>query len=62
MRSRLNGWLEARSSPYLIALSLALVTIVLSVDLLTGDELTLSIFYLAPTALADWFAGAAQVW
>jgi len=53
----LNGWLEARSSPYLIALSLALVTIVLSVDLLTGDELTLSIFYLAPTALADWFAG-----
>ena len=57
MRSRLNGWLEARSSPYLIALSLALVTIVLSVDLLTGDELTLSIFYLAPTALADWFAG-----
>ncbi len=57
MRSKLNGWLEGRSNPYLIAISLALVTIVLSLDLLTGDELTLSIFYLAPTALAGWYAG-----
>jgi diguanylate cyclase (GGDEF)-like protein len=57
MRSRLNQWFEGRSAPYLIVVALALITIVLSVDLITGTELTLSLFYLAPTALAGWYAG-----
>ena len=57
MRSRLNEWLEARSAPYLIVVALALITVVLSLDLRTGTELTLSLFYLAPTALAGWYAG-----
>ncbi len=39
------------------SVSIALLTIVAAVDFATGPEVSLSIFYLIPSALAAWFAG-----
>ncbi|MGH8688828.1 MAG: GGDEF domain-containing protein [Burkholderiales bacterium] len=49
----LRGWTQASNA----ALAFALMCIVALVDLLTGYEISISVLYLAPCALAAWYAG-----
>jgi hypothetical protein len=44
-----------QSKPFYILLCSALLFIIGIVDYLTGTEISLSIFYLFPVALATWF-------
>jgi len=50
---------SARSRIQLAAISLLLVAVVGSADFRTGYELSFSVFYLIPVALAAWYGGSA---
>jgi diguanylate cyclase (GGDEF)-like protein len=50
--------LERQSSGAVLALSLFLVFTVGLIDTVTGYEISFSLLYLAPVALAAWYAGA----
>ena len=54
--------LERQSRSALIAVSLSIVVLVGVIDYLTGYEISLSIFYLAPIALATWHVGRRFAW
>jgi diguanylate cyclase (GGDEF)-like protein len=49
--------LEKRSQPFWAIIGLLLVVPVGIIDILTGDELSFSLFYLLPISLATWYAG-----
>jgi len=49
-------FLAGRSVPQIIILSILLILLVGGVDHLTGFELSFSIFYIIPIALASWYA------
>ncbi len=55
--SPINGWLLNLSRPTLFALALALFGLLGTVDVLTGPELSLSLFYLGPMLALTWYAG-----
>lgn len=56
-RRRADGWLAARGTAQVGALSVALMAGIGLVDHLTGYELAFSVFYLLPVGLAAWYAG-----
>lgn len=49
--------LAIRSTPRMIAIGLGLLTVIALLDLATGFELSFSIFYLIPVAIATWSTG-----
>lgn len=54
---RLIAWFGSRSPEAVTGLALALLIIISGLDYLTPPEVSTSVFYLAPLALAAWFAG-----
>ena len=52
----LNSFFEARSTLQMILIGLILVSLIGMCDFLTGNELSFSIFYLFPVALASWYS------
>jgi diguanylate cyclase (GGDEF)-like protein len=52
---RTSAWLSARDPIVVVTLCLLLVAIIAVIDFATGFQLSFSIFYLAPVALAAWF-------
>jgi signal transduction histidine kinase len=54
---RVLDWLEKRSRPSLVALTLASLVLVGALDYLTGFEFSFLTCYLLPVALAAWFLG-----
>jgi hypothetical protein len=56
--SLLVRFLEGRSRPQALALSLALLLAIAGLDLLWARGLSLSILYVLPILLASWFAGS----
>jgi len=53
----LDARLDRLSRPAAVALAIGGVVVVAGVDLLTGYEVSLSLFYLAPVGMAAWYAG-----
>ena len=53
----LNIFLEARSAAQIITTGLVFTVLIGACDYLTGNELSFSIFYLFPVALASWYKG-----
>ena len=53
----LDRSLRGASRPALFALAVCGVAAVFGIDLLTGYEVSLSLFYLAPVGMATWYAG-----
>ncbi len=49
-------YLGRRSKGVILSLAMALVAVIAAIDYWTGIELSLSVFYLLPVALAAWFA------
>lgn len=54
---RLNTFFVQRSRPFLIVVTLLLVLLVWILDLITGPELSVSIFYLVAVGFAAWYLG-----
>jgi len=52
-----NGFLRARSSFQLVAISFLLIVAVGAADLESGYELSVSIFYAIPVAIGAWYVG-----
>jgi len=52
--------IENLPAPIALALAILLVLLIGLIDLVTGADLSMSIFYLAPIFLATWFLGARQ--
>ncbi len=59
---RLLAYLERLPSVAIVAIALAMVVVVGTMDYLTGYEISLSVFYLAAIALATWLAGKRTGW
>lgn len=57
MRVRINHFISERSSLQVMLIALSLVFVIAAMDHATGYELSFSIFYLIPIALATWYAG-----
>jgi len=53
----INRNLESLSRTGILAIAVSALLIVGGADYLTGYELSLSVFYLAPVAIAGWYAG-----
>ena len=53
----INRFFKERSTRQLIGVSLALVGLIAGFDHATGYELSFSIFYILPVALASWYGG-----
>jgi diguanylate cyclase (GGDEF)-like protein len=51
--ARLDGWAKA----YWALIGIVLIAIVAELDILTGYELSFSLFYLLPIALVAWYGG-----
>jgi diguanylate cyclase (GGDEF)-like protein len=51
---RLTNRLEVLSTVQIVSLSLSLVAVIGAIDYVTGYELSFSIFYLLPIAIASW--------
>jgi len=51
----INEYLSKQSKPFFITSGLILVLFVGTVDYVTGEELSISIFYLLPISLITWF-------
>jgi diguanylate cyclase (GGDEF)-like protein len=54
---RLIAWFGTLSADAVTALALLLLIVISSLDYVTPPEISTSVFYLAPIALAAWFAG-----
>lgn len=52
-----DGWLASRSRWQVLALALCALVGIGSIDLATGYEVSLSLFYLGPVSVATWYAG-----
>lgn len=57
---RLNAFMKKRSSFQVTAVSLFFVVAVGMIDHSTGYEVSISVFYLVPIALATWYGGLYQ--
>jgi diguanylate cyclase (GGDEF)-like protein len=57
LAARADRLIEGVSGPLLFCLALALIVSLGALDLLTGPEISFSIFYLAPIALVAWRLG-----
>ncbi len=57
MLYQLDAFLKKRSSFQVIAVSLVLVVTLAAIDHSSGYELSFSIFYLVPIAIATWYGG-----
>lgn len=57
MERLLDRFLRARSRQFLLALSVILIVLIGLVDYVTGYDLSLSLFYLAPVAILAWYDG-----
>src|SRR5437870_894447 len=55
---RLADALDQRGPRQILLIALALVLATGAVDLVTGAEISVSVFYLAPVAIAAWHAGS----
>ena len=53
----LSHFLEQRSRTFVAILTAVLLAAMFGLDLLTGPELAVSIFYLIPVSLAAWYLG-----
>lgn len=62
MLSALHRFIVGRSAAQVAALSIAGVCVVGVFDLLTGYELSFSVFYTLPIGLAAWYAGRRPGW
>ena len=51
-------FLQTRSRLFIFVLSAALIFIIGGTDYVTGSEISFSIFYLTPIAIAAWYAGS----
>ena len=60
--SKFLSSLERQRRPVLMTVALAIVVLVGVIDYFTGYEISLSIFYLAPIALAAWYIGRRFAW
>ncbi len=60
MLNRLDQMFMKMSSFHITAIALLLVSVIAAIDLVTGYELSISIFYLIAVALATWYAGFRQ--
>lgn len=56
----LDPWFQRCSPRAIFALGLALIGFIGWIDFLTGYELALSIFYVAPVALVAWYGGRSR--
>jgi diguanylate cyclase (GGDEF)-like protein len=52
-----DGWLASRSQWQILALALCALAGIGFIDYVTGYEVSLSLFYLAPVGIAAWYAG-----
>jgi diguanylate cyclase (GGDEF)-like protein len=50
-----DGWLDRASPAVILALGLVLVALIGAADVATGAELSSSVFYAVPVALATWY-------
>ena len=57
MITTIDGWLASRSWLLIVALALCALVGVGFVDIATGYEISLSLFYLVPVGIAAWYAG-----
>lgn len=57
MLAHVDRYLSERSRTQIVLLALLLVAIVTFIDLWTGNELSLSIFYTIPIGIGSWYAG-----
>lgn len=55
MFKQVNLWLESLNKAVLVFLAFILIVLVASLDYLTGEELSFSIFYLIPVAFSAWY-------
>lgn len=53
----MGGWLDRLNRAGIVVLAAGGVVVVGTVDYLTGYEISMSLFYLGPVALAAWYAG-----
>lgn len=60
MLSRLDAFLNKRSSLQVFSVSLIIIVVIAALDHATGYEVSSSIFYLAPTVLATWYGSLRQ--
>lgn len=56
MLNALKSFLDGRSPALVIALGLALVALIGTMDQLTGSEVSLKVFYLLPIVFVTWYA------
>jgi diguanylate cyclase (GGDEF)-like protein len=54
---RLNTFFERRSKPFVITVSLLVVSLLGVADYLNGPDISLLIFYVVPVFVAAWYAG-----
>jgi diguanylate cyclase (GGDEF)-like protein len=57
MLAKIDRFMSGRSDSQNVVLVLLLVTLFASIDLLTGKELSFSVFYTIPIAIASWYGG-----
>ncbi|MGO9567745.1 MAG: GGDEF domain-containing protein [Desulfomonilaceae bacterium] len=50
-------WLAGRSKTFLILLGVGIVLLIGVIDHLTGEEISVAVFYLVPAALVTWYVG-----
>src|SRR5437762_12991146 len=53
--SKLIRFLHGRSLAFYFAVAAVLVAFTFIIDIITGPEISISVFYLAPVALLAWF-------
>jgi diguanylate cyclase (GGDEF)-like protein len=54
---RVGSFLRKRSNPWILALGALLVLLLGAIDVLTGREISFSVFYLLPILLVTWLIG-----
>lgn len=62
MLIRFNAFMKERTSFQVTTASFFLVTALAMIDHATGYELSFSVFYFVPIALATWYAGLTRGW
>jgi diguanylate cyclase (GGDEF)-like protein len=57
MLRKVNAFFDSRSAAMVYVLAVLLLLLVAVLDLLTGFEVSFSVFYLIPTSIAAWYGG-----
>ncbi len=55
------SWLDRLPRPTVLAMAVALTVLVAYFDLITGSEISFTLVYLLPTALAGWYTGRVAI-